>query len=69
MRLLSAIMDRVDYRRINMAYSRRGRSGYSAASHGRFPPFFRDIAHLETLGIYGAFMGLRVENAQEPMGE
>ena len=28
MRLLSAIMDRVDYRRINMAYSRMGRSEY-----------------------------------------
>ena len=29
-RLLSAIMDRVDYRRVNMAYSRLGRSEYPA---------------------------------------
>ena len=29
-RLLSAIMDKVDYRRVNMAYSRQGRSEYPA---------------------------------------
>ena len=44
-------------------------SHYSATSYGKFTPFSPDIAHLETLGIYGAFMGLRVENAQEPMGK
>ena len=44
-------------------------SHYSATSHGKFTPFLPDIAHLETLGIYGAFMGLRVENAQKPMEE
>ena len=29
-RLLSAIMDKVDYRRVNMAYSRLGRNEYPA---------------------------------------
>ena len=52
--------------RINWGLERRRTYVLESAT---FSALFLRSSTLQTSGIYGVFMGLRVENAQEPMEE